>query len=60
MGGALTFLPMPSFNVVTPSVNGDGNLILTGVSMRIRARVRGIWTPKVFSGASEVWRAKRT
>jgi len=60
MGGALTFLPIPSFNVVTPSVNGDGNLVITGVSMRIRTRIRGIWTPKIFGGTSEVWKAKRT
>ena len=59
MGGKANFQPVIRTRVVSPNINGDGNLVLTGVSARFRTHVRGIWTPKVFGGTSEIWKAKK-
>jgi hypothetical protein len=59
MGGKTNFQPIIKTKVVSPNINGDGNLVLTGVSARFRTRIRGIWTPKVFGGGSEIWKAKK-
>jgi len=59
MGGKTNFQPVIRTKVISPNINGDGNLVLTGVSAKFRTRVRGIWTPKVFGGTNETWKAKR-
>ena len=59
MGGKANFQPVIRTRVISPNINGDGNLVLTGVSARFRTHVRGIWTPKVFAGGSEIWKAKK-
>jgi len=59
MGGKANFQPVIRTRVVSPNINGDGNLVLTGVSARFRTHIRGIWTPKVFGGTSEIWKAKK-
>ncbi len=59
MGGKTNFQPLIRTRVISPNINGDGNLVLTGVSAKFRTRVRGIWTPKVFGGTNETWKAKR-
>jgi hypothetical protein len=59
MGGKANFQPVMKTRVVSPNINGDGNLVLTGVSARFRTHIRGIWTPKVFGGGSEIWKAKK-
>tara|TARA_R100000742_G_C4274558_1_gene94592 strand:- start:784 stop:1752 length:969 start_codon:yes stop_codon:yes gene_type:complete len=59
MGGKANFQPIMKTRVVSPNINGDGNLVLTGVSARFRTHIRGIWTPKVFGGTSEIWKAKK-
>ena len=59
MGGKANFQPVMKTRVVSPNINGDGNLVLTGVSARFRTHIRGIWTPKVFGGTSEIWKAKK-
>ena len=59
MGGKANFQPLVRTRVVSPNINGDGNLVLTGVSARFRTHIRGIWTPKVFGGTSEIWKAKK-
>jgi len=59
MGGKANFQPVMQTRVVSPNINGDGNLVLTGVSARFRTHIRGIWTPKVFGGGSEIWKAKK-
>jgi hypothetical protein len=59
MGGKTNFQPVIRTRVVSPNINGDGNLVLTGVSARFRTHIRGIWTPKVFGGTSEIWKAKK-
>ena len=59
MGGKANFQPVIRTRVISPNINGDGNLVLTGVSARFKTRVRGIWTPKVFGGTSEIWKAKK-
>ena len=59
MGGKANFQPLIRTRVISPNINGDGNLVLTGVSARFRTHIRGIWTPKVFGGGSEIWKAKK-
>ena len=59
MGGKANFQPVIRTRVISPNINGDGNLVLTGVSARFRTHIRGIWTPKVFGGGSEIWKAKK-
>ena len=59
MGGKANFQPVIRTRVISPNINGDGNLVLTGVSARFRTHIRGIWTPKVFGGTSEIWKAKK-
>jgi hypothetical protein len=59
MGGKTNFQPLIRTRVISPNINGDGNLVLTGVSAKFRTRVRGIWTPKVFGGTNETWKAKQ-
>ena len=59
MGGKANFQPLVRTRVISPNINGDGNLVLTGVSARFRTHIRGIWTPKVFGGTSEIWKAKK-
>jgi len=59
MGGKANFQPVVRTRVISPSINGDGNLVLTGVSARFKANIRGIWTAKVFGGTAETWKAKR-
>ena len=59
MGGKANFQPLVRTRVISPNINGDGNLVLTGVSARFRTHIRGIWTPKVFAGGSEIWKAKK-
>jgi len=59
MGGKANFQPVIRTRVISPNINGDGNLELTGVSARFRTHIRGIWTPKVFGGTSEIWKAKK-
>ena len=59
MGGKANFQPLVRTRVISPNINGDGNLVLTGVSARFRTHIRGIWTPKVFGGGSEIWKAKK-
>ena len=59
MGGKANFQPVIRTRVISPNINGDGNLVLTGVSARFRTHIRGIWTPKVFAGGSEIWKAKK-
>ena len=59
MGGKANFQPIIRTRVISPNINGDGNLVLTGVSARFRTHIRGIWTPKVFGGGSEIWKAKK-
>lgn len=59
MGGKANFQPLIRTRVISPNINGDGNLVLTGVSARFRTHIRGIWTPKVFGGTSEIWKAKK-
>ena len=59
MGGKANFQPVIRTRVISPNINGDGNLVLTGVSARFRTHIRGIWTPKVFGGISEIWKAKK-
>jgi hypothetical protein len=59
MGGKTNFQPVIRTRIISPNINGDGNLVLTGVSARFRTHIRGIWTPKVFGGTSEIWKAKK-
>ena len=59
MGGKANFQPVIRTRVISPNINGDGNLVLTGVSARFKTHIRGIWTPKVFAGGSEIWKAKK-
>jgi len=59
MGSVVNFQPVIRTRVISPNINGDGNLVLTGVSARFRTHIRGIWTPKVFGGTSEIWKAKK-
>ena len=59
MGGKANFQPVIRTRVISPNINGDGNLVLTGVSARVRTHIRGIWTLKVFGGGSEIWKAKK-
>lgn len=59
MGGKANFQPVIRTRIISPNINGDGNLVLTGVSARFRTHIRGIWTPKVFGGTSEIWKAKK-
>ena len=59
MGGKTNFQPLIKTRIISPNINGDGNLVLTGVSARFRTHIRGIWTPKVFGGGSEIWKAKK-
>ena len=59
MGGKANFQPVIITRVISPNINGDGNLVLTGVSARFKTHIRGIWTPKVFGGTSEIWKAKK-
>jgi len=59
MGGKANFQPVIRTRIISPNINGDGNLVLTGVSARFRTHIRGIWTPKVFGGGSEIWKAKK-